>query len=269
VSVLWLLIILSLIAESLMTSVNFSYRLVHNAGERARAEALADAGIARAVLGMLDRQPAQRWRSDGGTTSFTFAGAAMRVSIQDELGKIDLNAADAPLLQGLFTSAGIDGETASALADRVLDWRDQRALHRLNGAKDADYRAAGLSYGPRNGPFQTIDELKLVMGVTPALFDRVAPAITVYSGRPMFDPQVAPRAALLALANMDAATVDQMLAARTEGTAATTPDPGAPLGGRAFTIRVEIDTPDGKIAREAVVRLTDDPAQPYWVLAGR
>jgi general secretion pathway protein K len=163
----------------------------------------------------------------------------------------------------------VDAQTASVLAERVLDWRDPSELHRLNGAKDADYRAAGFSYGPRNGPFQTVDELKLVMGVTPALFDRIAPAITVFSGRQFIDPQVAPRAALLALANMDETKADGMLAARSGGGNAGILDAGTPLGGRAFTIRVEVDIADGKLVRETVVRLTDDPAQPYWVLAWR
>jgi general secretion pathway protein K len=150
-----------------------------------------------------------------------------------------------------------------------ISWRDQSALHRFKGVKDADYRAAGLSYGPRNGPFQTIDELKLVLGVTPAIFERIEPAITVYSGRPIFDPQMAPRAALLALSTMDPANVDQVLAGRSSGDATGVLDPGVPLGGQAFTIRAEIGTPDADVVREAVVRLTDDPAQPYWVLAWR
>jgi general secretion pathway protein K len=273
VSVLWTLMILSLIAASLVTSLNFSYRLTHNVNEHARAEALAEAGVARAVLALLDRQPAQRWRVDGAVTKFSYGGASMRISIQDELGKIDLNAADGPLLEGLFWSGGLDAQAANVLADRVLDWRDASELHRLNGAKDAEYRAAGYSYGPRNGPFQTIGELKLVMGMTPALFDRILPAVTVYSGRQFIDPQTAPRAVLLALPNMDAIKVDDALATR-EGDGSVAPtagvlDASVALGGRAFTIRTEIDTTDGKVVREAVVRLSDDPAQPYWVLAWR
>jgi general secretion pathway protein K len=270
VSVLWTLMILSLIAASLLTSLDFSYRLVHNGNERARAEALAEAGVARAVLALLERRPERRWRVDGAVNSYSYAGASLRISIQDERGKIDLNAADQDLLQGLFRSAGLDAQAASALTDRVLDWRDAGELHRLNGAKDATYAAAGVSYHVRNGPFQTIDELKLVMGVTPALFDRIKPAITVYSGSGVIDPEIAPRAALLALANMDPAKADAMLAVRS----GAAPSLGIlnvsePLGGRAFTIRTELDMADGIVAREVVVRLTDDPAQPYWVLAWR
>jgi len=104
----------------------------------------------------------RRWRSDGGTTSFTFAGVAMRVSIQDELGKIDLNQAEPALLAGLLQSAGLDVLAANDLADKIVDWRTAVPLKRVNGAKEEDYRAAGLSYRPRNGPFQSIGELLLV-----------------------------------------------------------------------------------------------------------
>jgi general secretion pathway protein K len=38
------------------------------------------------------------------------------------------------------------------------------------------------------------------------------------------------------------------------------------LQGRAFTIRAEITRPTGVVVREAAVRLTDNPAQPYLVL---
>jgi general secretion pathway protein K len=275
VSVLWALVILSLLAASLIASLGFSYRLAHNRGERARAEALAEASIARAVLAMLDRRPDKAWRIDGTVTRFTYAGAALRVAIQDELGKIDLNAADGPLLKGLFRSAGLDAETAEIMADRVQDWRDSTGLHRVNGASDEDYRAAGYSYGPRHGPFQTINELKLVLGMTPALFDRITPAITVYSGRPSLDPATAPAAALRALAAMDGIAASGTVRTTDVSTGAASPatpgllDLGLPLGGRAFTIHTEIDTPDGKVVREAVIRLTDDPAHAYWVLAWR
>lgn len=276
VSVLWTLVILSLIAASLMASMGFSSRLSHNRDERARAEALAEAGIARGVLALLEPRMDRRWAGDGSSHDFSYAGAAIRISIRDELGKIDLNAAGGKLLEGLFRSAGLDAQAASEMADRVLDWRDPGAFHRLNGAKDAEYQAAGYSYGPRNGPFQAVDELRLVMGMTPALFARIAPALTVYSGRPFIDPQTAPPEALTALSNMEAAKDDDPSAGSGESagdagaaTPASVLAAGGALGGRAFAIRAEVATADGNVVREAVVRLTDDPAQPYWVLAWR
>ena len=48
-------------------------------------------------------------------------------------------------------------------------------LKRPNGAEEPDYRAAGLSYKPANGPFQAIEELQLVLGMRPEIYRRIAP----------------------------------------------------------------------------------------------
>src|SRR5262249_56768073 len=111
-------------------------------------------------------------------------------------------------------SVGLSCAAASRLVDKIRDWRDSTGLRRLNGAAAPDYRAAGLSYGPRNGPFQSVDELKLVMDMTPELFRRVEPALTVYSGRQFIDPQFAPREALLALPTMNADAAAALTTAR-------------------------------------------------------
>ncbi len=275
-SVLWGLAILSIAAASLAASTGLSYRTERNALRRTERETLMEAAINRAILALVDQRVEKRWRIDGAVYDFTFGGAKIRVSIQDELGKIDLNAGDPSLLLGLLRSAGLGADEAASLADKILDWREVGDAHRLNGAKEPAYRAAGYVYGPRNGPFQSIDELKLVMGMTPELFARFAPAITIYSGRPLIDPQTAPREALLALPNMDAASADALLAARDDGATPTagaqTPpagiiDPAISLAGRAFAIRAEIDDGGIRQRREAVIRLTDNAAQPYWVLA--
>ena len=192
VSVLWGVALLSVIATSLLAAGNVSYRLARNGVELSQNDAIADAGINRAILALLDPRPDKRWRVDGATQSFAFNGIPMSLAIQDELGRIDLNYADGSLLAALFRSAGLEAGPASSLVDKVLDWRDPNPSHRLNGAKQNDYREAGSLYQPRNGPFQSVDELKLVMGVTLELFKRVEPALTVYSGRQFFDPQACP-----------------------------------------------------------------------------
>src|SRR5258708_2577254 len=196
----------------------------------------------------------------------------MRISIQDELGRIDLNTAEGSLLISVLQSTGLDAKSASDLADKMLDWRDANPAKRLNGAKDRDYRIAGLSYRPRSGPFQGVDELKLVMGMTAELFRRLAPALTVYSGRPFIDPPGAPAGALLALPTMDATKVAALIAARAEST--TAPEDGQPLAmlslqliGRAFTVHVEFETSGALPAHDVAIRLIDDPIKPFWVLS--
>ena len=73
--------------------------------------------------------------------------------------------------------------------------------------------------------------------MTPALFARVRPALTVYTKRPMFDPNTAPKEALLALPGNDEARVENILAERAQTPGETsnpagTISPSMSLGGR-------------------------------------
>jgi general secretion pathway protein K len=172
----------------------------------------------------------------------------------------------------LLRSVGLEPGAAGALADKIADWRTATSLKHLNGAKEQDYRALGSGYRPRNGPFQSVDELMLVMDMTPALFKRIEPALTVYSGRQFFDPQLAPREALRALPNMTPDGVESALAARGSQQMFMERWAGdgiTPLRGRAFTIRTEFEKSNRMFVHEAIVRLTESPDQPYWLLSWR
>ena len=192
VYIFWSLGLLATLAFSVVSAGMASYRVAASGVDSVQAEAAAEVAINRAVLGLLDQRPQQRWRVDGVPRHITVGAFKARVTIQDELGRIDLNHADGPLLTRLFVSVGLEHQAASALADKIQDWREGGLSKRLNGAKEHEYAAAGLTYRPRNGPFQSVDELNLVMGMTPDLFRRVASALTVYSARPVIDPQFAP-----------------------------------------------------------------------------
>jgi general secretion pathway protein K len=263
-------LLLSALAISFLATSATSYRLARNALHAAQSEAVAEAAIVRAVLGLLDSRPDRRWRVDGTPHELTFAGHRIHIAVQDELGRIDLNHADRSLIARLFQSAGLGADAAGNLADKVLDWREAGPGRRPNGARAPDYRAAGLSYGPRGGPFQSLDELKLVMGMTPELYRRVEPALTVYSGRPAIDPRFAPAVALAALPGQSRDTVSAIVGARaSQGSRAGIIAPGIALWGRAFAIRFELERPGGVLTREAVVRLADHAARPYWLLSWR
>ena len=284
VIVLWVIALLAVIAVSFTTATRGQANLVRNLVENAKAEALADAGLYRAILGLLEPLSRQRllerrpelepvllpepgdtlgpetdhgWRVDGTVYVWPFGGGRVWVSIQDEGGKIDLNAAPDELLRGLFLSVGLDEDASAALVDAIVDFRDKDDLHRLNGAEDRDYADAGLPYGAKDAPFEAVEELQQVLGMTRQIYQRVAPALTVHSGRRGIDPRVAPRAALLALPGIGSEEVESFLAARAEGTTENL------LGAqghkttsreRMFAIRAEAHAGSGAVfVREAIV----------------
>ena len=302
VSVLWILALLAIIAGSFTTNARTNAKLAHNLVENAKARALADAGVNRAILALLgrERQPMlspemealivsrpeleqvldpygetmlrdaseQRWPADGTVYAWRFGGGEALVSIQDETGKIDLNTARDELLKGLFLSVGLEEQEAAALVDAIADFRDPDDLRRLNGAEDDDYRDAGLAYGAKDRPFDAVEELRQVMGMTRALYERVAPMLTVYSGQSGIDPRTAPREALLALPGVDGDAVEALLATRAEaGQAALlellgTADYLSRSRRQMFTVRAEARTAGGGIfVRQAVVQLSGVPEQ--------
>ena len=265
VLVLWGVTLLAVIAASFAFSMRTGTVSAQNMLSSARAATLADAGVQRALYELF--KPAgdnQRWLGNGMEHPWEFGGARISVMIQDISGRIDLNTAPDALLQGLFKSVGLDDEKSSALLDVILDWRDSDDLRRLNGAEAADYLAAGLKYKPANAPFETVDELQRVLGMTPQLYAQLADALTVYSKQAGVNPAVASRKVLLAIPGVDEATVDSYLASRRDALAANMPAPPFPKGagfmvganGFVYSVRAQATMPDGAtFIRDAVVRI--------------
>jgi general secretion pathway protein K len=162
----------------------------------------AQAGLERAVFELRNVDPAQRWVADGRPYTFDFEGAHVTVELTDESGKIDLNTADPVMLTSLFLSVGVELERAQALADAIMDWRDPDDLPQQQGAEVNEYQQAGLTYAPRNAPFQTVSEVQQVFGLDYELYRKIEPAVTIYSGSASPNPAYAPLEALRALPNM-------------------------------------------------------------------
>lgn len=272
VSVLWVVAALTLLAGGIEVLSATTYRFEHAALAHDRADAILDAGVVRALLSIEAPNRAERWPVDGTIEQAHFAGARLAIAVQDELGRFDLNAMDGSMLTALMRSQGASEDEAQTLSDRILDWRSPAngELHRLHGGTDADYAAAGLDYRPRHGAFQSVDELRLVLGMPPSLFERIRPALTVYSHKPMIDPAVAPRESLLALYGGDTAKVDDALASRQPNASAQSPnvlDLSLAPAGRTFTVTVAAELDGRRYTRSTVIMLTGDLARPYLVLA--
>ena len=278
VLVLWVVTLLSVIAGNFAFSMRGEAQIARNLLSTAQAQAQADAGINRAWYELMKPPTEQnRWTGDGSAHDLNLVDGLLRVTIQDESGKIDLNTASEVLLVGLFRSVGVTQEAAVALADSVQDWRDADKLRRLNGAEEAEYLAAGKDYAPPNVPFETVDELQRVLGMTPQVFRLLEPALTVYSRQPGVNTAVAQRSALLAIPGVSPDMVEQFLAQRQNASASQQPAPvfagaggfaSGPTGVPVYAVRSEVKMADGTIfVRKAVTRITRDPKRPVVVLA--
>jgi general secretion pathway protein K len=278
VLVMWVAVLLTVIASSFIVERRTEMLVVGNSISIARAEAIAEAGISRAVFEMyrLGNQP-DAWKRDGTPVSWSFDGVPVRVEIRDESAKIDINTAADALLRGLFLSLGIADDEASKIVDAILDWRDPDSLRRPNGAEEPEYRAAGLDYKPANAPFQAIEELQLVLGMRPDIYRRIAPMITVFSRQAGIFPQLASREVLLALPGVTSEVVDEYLARREAARAQNQPLPAFPQAGvytasstMVASVRSEARLEDGTVfAREAVVLMRPTPRKVATFVAWR
>jgi len=273
VTALWALAILSVIVASVSLTARTEARLSRNRRELAELGAIADAAINIAILNLTDRRLELRPPVDATPFIVNFGGQGVRVSVQDEAGKVDLNQASEDLLVRLLGSGGLDDAAAQALADKIMDWREPGIGKRLNGAKAEDYQTAGYAYGPRNGPFESIEELKLVMGMKRELFDRVAASVTVYAQGTDVNPAVAPAGVLSILPGADPNRTADILEQRAKRATGGLDDNASPVGlettslsGRAFSIVAEAQGRDLMKARHtAIIRLSGLQAAPIWI----
>lgn len=94
--------------------------------------------------------------------------------------------------------------------------------------KKKEYKDAGLSYQPRNKPFQSIEELQLVLGMNESVFLWIEPLVTVYSGQPQVTVQLAAKEVLQAIPGLDKDMLDSYIAARLESAINNLPVPPFP-----------------------------------------
>jgi general secretion pathway protein K len=229
IALLWILIALSGIALSFSRESYVEVAAARNAQSLEDSYFVARAGIATTIYQLLEKQitpsvtRAQLQETpnpiDLGIVSGNFGGGAYRVNIQDESGKINLNTVLADQLHSLAEATGIPKEDADVIADSILDWRDSDKLFRLNGAEDDYYQTLNPPYKAKNGRFDTVEELLLVKGITPAYFygypERTVGGslfykyglsryFTVYSNRNQINVNFAPLPVLLSVPGMPA-----------------------------------------------------------------
>ncbi|MBL6936610.1 MAG: general secretion pathway protein GspK [Alphaproteobacteria bacterium] len=253
VVVLWVVAALSLIAGAMLASSMTSAKIEKNAWTQIEVRNAADTAVQSTIMSLFD--PGKPLALDGRVQRSRVGGTALAVSIQDEGGLIDLNHASVGLLKTLVKAGGVDAEAADTLVARIVYWRSPpQEDSSLAGDDDGGDR----SFRPRRGSFQSLDELKLVPGLSPEIYDRIAPALTIY-GRPTgdFDTRVAPRAVLMLVPGIDGDRADVALAARTGELV---------IPRHVFTIVATAEASNIRFSRRAAVRLTGDPQKPYEIL---
>jgi general secretion pathway protein K len=276
VLVLWVIALLTVMALGLTTTQRTESALTRNQIDAARFRAHAEAALALTALNLLttplETVPAEEvWIPNGVPRPLIFNGAELSVTLSNEASRIDLNQATREQLVVLIEFAqGDDYDEAQrdALADAIIDWRDEDDLTQLNGAEDGDYADAGLPYGAGDEPFRSVEELRQVLGMTRALYQRLAPDLTVRNDTGRVEQRFASAPVLAALQGISLDDAMQVVAERDQpllpdGRPAAARNRGGPL----YRVRVaETGATGGRRQMEALVQVRQGGQPPFEVL---
>ena len=214
--VLWVLVILSMLAIGLARKVKVDLALTKNAIGKIKSRYIAMAGLSYAMAKIYEDNQDQGsnildtkfqcgfTRKDQNTVEGLFKQIPVgdghftisyniaednqrlkRYGFQDEESKVNingLNSSNFTVLKYLISELGFDDQTAETVASSVIDWidADSAVFNPPLGAEGDTYETDGSSYSCKNKPFDSIEELMLVKGMTPALFKKMRAYVTVF-----------------------------------------------------------------------------------------
>lgn len=180
--VLWIMAILTLLMYSFLGDMQVEYSIAGGYADTRKAEQLAWSAIDYACATVLS--DTQSWQSLNDTTWATnptnffeveLGDGAFTVfrptyddqqtvlwGLDDEASKLNINVATREMLLKL-------PNMTEDLADAIIDWRDADSTQGANGAESSYYNTLNPPYNCKNAPFETLEELLFVKGMTPAL----------------------------------------------------------------------------------------------------
>jgi general secretion pathway protein K len=245
--VLWTIVLLALLVAQFTTTGRTEVQVAANLRANAVTEAAADGAMYEAVMRLVQGT----WLPDGRLRVIRVGDAAVEVRITNQSRKVNPNTAPVPVIQALLGNVGAG--KAAALARAIVDWRSNGAQSLTGGTKLSQYQAAGLRYGPGNQLFDSVDEVGLVVGMTPAVLARLRPFLSIYREG---DPP-APADLPTTVAEVSATTGDPWYFGST---------------GRVMVVMIDatsVGARGGRFTRQAVVRLRAEASldqAPYQIL---
>ncbi len=240
---LWLLVPLSLLLLVLTGAARSNGQVAANLRDAAVLQAAADGAIETAVLDLVRGRPAAT------PARIVIGAASVSVVVAPLSGLVNPNLASQDLLRAMLTRTGLAPAQADDIATAIVDWRTPGQRGHRGQDKAAEYRLAGLPYGPPGAPFESVDELRDIIGMPAFAVARLRPSLSIFADRPP-DPGTATGLVLAALGDL--------------GTVAR----GGREGGTVFRITAEATRSSRTVTRSAVVRLgAAEGGRPWSVLA--
>ncbi len=202
-------------------------RQAQNLSDRAQAEVVR-AGAEEWAITILDKAAKNNSGSDDLTQNWAqpippipVEGGQVTGQITDAQSRFNLNnlapgntnfPGDSGTFRNLLQSLSIDPN----LTDAVVDWIDtEHNTPRPYGAEDIYYLQLKTPYRAANQPMQSVDELRLVRGLTPEIVEKLRPWVTVLPQNTTINVNTAPKEVLSALFYpLPAPLIDQIISHR-------------------------------------------------------
>lgn len=213
VIVVIMIAILSTIVIDFMYSTRVSYEISANSSSDVQARHMAKSGV-RVVRGVLRKKTpedlpllkgmlGQAISSENGAggwklsiTSFPIGEGNISLQVVDERSKVNLNAlvdqrsgrVDFQVrtqLNELFRFLGVETEKADLFVASLVNWLDGAAAGGGNdqdsdGADGSYYAKLDNPYYIKNGPLDSVEEIRMIQGMDKDFFSRVKDYLTVY-----------------------------------------------------------------------------------------
>lgn len=252
--VLWTMALLALLVSQFTTAGRSEIKITANLRTNSVLRAAADGAVHEAVLRLLQMS----WLPDERPRILRVGDATVEVRIRNQAWKVNPNTASVPVIQALLVNLNVDAGKAAPLARAIVEWRSSASRSQPGGLKLAQYQAAGLTYGPANQPFDNLEELALVVGMTRTILTQMKPFLSLYQDGDPF------------------AADDKVLSDKLPGTM----DGGAAAGnvwrlgatGRVMVVMIDavsFGNDGARFKRQAVVRLRAEASldqAPYQIL---
>lgn len=198
VAALAVLALLTGLLGSLSLAVRGEVDAVLTASEQMRLEGLTQAGASLVAYELYAlKRPA--FRVNG--RDIRLDDGVVRVTVEDEAGKVDLNGSPPVLLAGLYRAAGLADIEPEVFAAKVVAWRERFPPT----SADRERREPG---------FRSIGELRWLPGLSASDAAALSEFVTVLNPQGKIAPATAPVTVLYALPGLMPQTIDRVLRLR-------------------------------------------------------
>ncbi len=253
ISVLWIILILSILSTSVLALARIQSLTSDHLIQYSIAETQADAAIYLTIQKMSAPGAVREIPPEKSKITVTFEGQKIEVEISPESGKIDLNHADPLIISALLAYFNLDKKEAVNIANQIVHMREESS----------------------SKPFKSIDEIEQFENISDQLFQCIRPYLTVYNDARGIDLLAADEGLLKIIRWADKHRWGGRNWMEISGTSTgglvsgggkSVRSPIKSHTGRSYTLQATVEKEDGLwVSKTVTFRLTGFSLKPLWI----